>query len=54
MYCVCVEVDGDGVVSVKPDFNAGQPPYRIETRNRGIRMHIIICILYTVHAFPAA
>ena len=34
-----IEVDDGGVVSVKPDFNSGQTPYRIETRNRGTYIH---------------
>ena len=33
--CMCVQVNSCGVVSVSPDFNAREFPYRIETTSRG-------------------
>ena len=33
--CMCVQVNSCGVVSVSPDFNARELPYRIETASRG-------------------
>ncbi|CAI8057600.1 Meckel syndrome type 1 protein [Geodia barretti] len=40
-----IQVDDGGAVSVKPDFNSGQTPYRIETRNRDVyeyRLHQVM------------
>ena len=50
-----IEVDDGGAVSVKPDFNSGQTPYRIETRNRGIYVYTLsftvsacLCMQYAI------
>ena len=45
-----MEIDVNGQIFVKPDFNGERPPYRIETSNdlRGILLFVIICTVDSV------
>ena len=36
-----MQVDGNGMASIQPDFNDGRAPYRIETLGRGTHVKLI-------------